>query len=107
MSFWVVKYDIKSFATGADYHQMEVASPLPIRPNYNDREKAEQIAAGMCLSNGGEEIDVVLKNGKSYKGPRYVYRVAEDDKLAEEDENAEERVYQVSDTDPAATATDL
>lgn len=88
MSFWVVKYDVKSFAQEVDYSDLSVEPPHFIRPSYNEYAKAEQVADGMCKSNCGEEIEVVLKNGKPYKGPRYIYRVAEDDKPAEEVEDA-------------------
>ena len=47
----------------------------------------------MCLSNGGETVDLILSNDKPYKGPRYIYRVAEDDKPPEEEYYAEEAVH--------------
>jgi hypothetical protein len=90
MSFWVVKYDVNSFVQGVDYSDMSVEPPHFIRPSYADYEKAVAVAEGMGKSNCGEDIDVILKNGKPYKGPRYVYRVAEDDKPAEEPYYAEE-----------------
>jgi hypothetical protein len=89
MSFWVVKYDVASFKQGANYTDLGVEAPSFIRPSYATRERAEQIAEGMSKSNCGEDIDIVLSNGKPYKGPRYIYRVAEDNKPAEEEYYAE------------------
>lgn len=93
MSYWVVKYDVTSFKQGANYEDLSVEAPLFIRPSYAEYETAKQIADGMCLSNGGEMVELVLSNGKQYKGPRYIYKVAEDDKPPEEDNYAEETVY--------------
>lgn len=84
MSFWVVKYDVMSLKKGATYHDMGVASPLFIRPSYADIEVAEKKAAELSKSAGGEEVELVLANDKNYKGPRYVYRVAEDNQPPEQ-----------------------
>jgi hypothetical protein len=84
MSFWVVKYDVKSLEKGATYHDMGVASPLFIRPSYGDRAVAEKKAEELAKSAGGEEVELVLANDKNYKGPRYVYRIAEDNHPPEE-----------------------
>lgn len=78
MSYWVVKYDVMSLRKGANYHNMEVASPFFMRPSYGDREVAEKKAEELSKSAGGEEVEIVLANEKNYKGPRYVYRIAED-----------------------------
>lgn len=80
MSFLVVKYDIASFADGVDYSDLSVASPVFIGNSYATFEAADEIAGEMCKSDGGEDIDIKLSNGRPYKGPRYVFRVAEDDK---------------------------
>ena len=92
MSFWVVKYDVTSFKKGANYEDLSVEAPSFIRPSYAEYETAEKIAEGMRLSNGGETVDLVLSNDKPYHGPRYIYRVAEDDRPPDEVENAEETV---------------
>lgn len=85
MSFWVVRYDIKSLKKGATYTDMGVESPFFMRPNYNFYECAEAKMNDLNKSaQGTETIEIELANGKHYKGPRYVYRIAEDDKPAEE-----------------------
>ena len=93
MSFWVVKYDVTSFQKGASYEDLSVEAPSFIRPSYADYDTAQKIADGMCLSNCGETVDLILSNDKPYKGPRYIYRVAEDDKPPEEEYYAEETVH--------------
>lgn len=93
MSFWVVKYDVTSFQKGASYEDLSVEAPSFIRPSYADYDTAQKIADGMCLSNCGETVDLILSNDKPYKGPRYIYRVAEDDKPPEEESYAEETVH--------------
>ncbi len=80
MSFWVVKYNVESLKKGARYLDMGVEAPSFIEPSYADYETAARIAEEMCKTNGGEEIEVTLSNDKTYKGPRYIYKVAEDDR---------------------------
>jgi len=84
MSFWVVKYDVKSFIKDVDYRDTSVESPFFIRPSFNRIEDAEAKAKELNESAGGEEIEADLKNDKHYKGKRYVYSIAVDNHAAEE-----------------------
>ena len=80
MRFWVVKYNVESLRKGASYLDMGVEAPSFIEPSYADYETAAKVAEEMSRSNGGEEVDLLLSNDKQYKGPKYIYKVAEDDR---------------------------
>lgn len=84
--FCIVKYDNLSFERDPDperpgrsrsYSNPGVAAPQPFEEVYQDRNVCQAEADRLSATAGGEEIDIVLANGKQYKGPRYTYVVAE------------------------------
>ena len=73
----VIKYDMLGFETKKDndYSNLNVAAPECVA-EADDIHSAEDKCAELTAHDSGEQIDIVMKNGKAYKGNRYVYRVA-------------------------------
>lgn len=81
MKYWVAKYDVTSF--GADkegYADLTVAAPTIVGEPFDDIQLAQQRCDELSATEGGESVEVDMKNGKHYSGPRYIYRVGDSDK---------------------------
>ena len=81
MKFWVTKYDVTSFAADTEgYKDMSVAAPSIVGEPFDDVALAQQKCDELSATEGGEEVEVDMKNGKHYRGPRYIYRIGDSDK---------------------------
>lgn len=81
MKYWVAKYDVTSFGKDTEgYSDMSVAAPSIVGDPYDDIELAQQACDELSATQGGETVEVDMKNGKHYSGPRYIYRVGDSDK---------------------------
>ncbi len=98
MSYWVVRYDVLSMAKDATYHDLKVEAPSFVQ-NYNSLDDAGVKAKELNESAGGEVVELDLKNNKHYKGKRYVYSIAEDNRRAEEIPDAAEQPAALRRTD--------
>ena len=47
---------------------------------FEDEVSAQQKCDALSATEGGDEVEVDMKNGKHYKGPKYIYRVGDSDK---------------------------
>jgi hypothetical protein len=81
MKFWVTKYDVASFAADTEgYKDMSVAAPSIVGDPFDDVALAQQKCDELSATECGDEVEFDMKNGKHYKGPRYIYRIGESDK---------------------------
>jgi hypothetical protein len=80
MKYWVVRYDVTSFGVGKEYTDLDVVAPAIVGEDYDDPQLAQNKCDELSASACGEEVEVDMKNGKHYKGPKYIYRIAESDK---------------------------
>ena len=80
MKYWVVKYDVTSFAKDTDYTDKSVPAPSIVGEPFEDEAAAQQKCDELSATEGGDEVEVDMKNGKHYKGPKYIYRVGDSDK---------------------------
>lgn len=81
MKYWVTKYDVTSFGKDKEgYTDLTVVAPSIVGEPFDDIELAKQRCDELSTNEGGDEVDVDMKNGKHYKGPRYIYRVGTSDK---------------------------
>jgi hypothetical protein len=81
MKYWVTKYDVTSFsADNKGYSDMTVSAPSLVGEPFDDIELAQQRCDELSATECGEVVEVDMKNGKHYSGPRYIYRVGESDK---------------------------
>jgi hypothetical protein len=81
MKFWVTKYDVASFAADTEgYKDMSVAAPSIVGDPFDDVALAQQKCDELSATEGGDEVEFDMKNGKHYKGSRYIYRIGESDK---------------------------
>lgn len=74
MPFFVVKYDVLSLQADKPYSDMSTVAPAFIE-GFDTKEEADANAETLTKADTSEEVDIVLKNGKQYKGHRYIYRV--------------------------------
>lgn len=83
MKYWVVRYDVKGFDANAEQglHDLEVPAPAIMNEDpYDEPALAQEECDRLGAAEPGETIELDLKNGKHYKGPRYIYRIGNSDK---------------------------
>lgn len=75
MPYFVVKYDMVSFQDGKPYLNLDTAAPDLIGEPFDSYDEANNRANELNAEPQDTSVNITLKNGSTYSGPQYIYRV--------------------------------